>query len=233
MISNKRFGFSTEIPYINPLISIHASTVVRHALRRLWQGSLTVLLPFRYRFSCILTFGQVGLEKACVMKAKLQEYALIAEIVSAAAIVASLIFVGLQIQQNADETALNTRSIQGSVYQSLVEQISSMNLARVESEQFADLWARYQLGEEISSVGEVEQLRAYAALIIRHGDLAFHQYQNQLIDKESMDSILNPILAHISFPIGQSSWENLSPALNKDYVRYVNQSVELIHAAHP
>ena len=43
------------------------------------------------------------------MKEKLQEYALIAEIISAIAIVLSLIFVGLQVRQGSEATDANTR----------------------------------------------------------------------------------------------------------------------------
>jgi hypothetical protein len=53
------------------------------------------------------------------MREKLQEYALIAEIIGGIAIVASLIFVGFQVQQTADETALNTRQMQAMAFQDL------------------------------------------------------------------------------------------------------------------
>ena len=48
---------------------------------------------------------------------KLKDYAFVAEILSAVAVVASLIFVGFQVQQQAEETALNTRAIQVGAYQ--------------------------------------------------------------------------------------------------------------------
>ena len=48
---------------------------------------------------------------------KLKKYALFAEIISAIAIVASLVFVGMGIRQSADETALNTSAIQAQTVQ--------------------------------------------------------------------------------------------------------------------
>ena len=54
------------------------------------------------------------------MKKNLQEYALLAEIVSAISIVLSLIFVGIQIGQGADETAANTRAVNGQVRESMM-----------------------------------------------------------------------------------------------------------------
>lgn len=44
------------------------------------------------------------------MKEKLQEYALVAEIISALAVVAGLVFVGLEINQSTEQNALNTRA---------------------------------------------------------------------------------------------------------------------------
>ena len=55
------------------------------------------------------------------MKEKLQEYALIAEIVSALAIVLSLIFVGLQVRQSAEQTAMNSQAVQASVRQAMLQ----------------------------------------------------------------------------------------------------------------
>jgi len=53
------------------------------------------------------------------MKEKLQEYALLAEIFSALAIVISLIFVGIQIQQNSELSQVNA-------YQSIRQNINSL-----------------------------------------------------------------------------------------------------------
>jgi len=51
------------------------------------------------------------------MKEKLQEYALVAEIIGGVAIVISLVFVGVQVSQTAEETATNTTAIRASAYQ--------------------------------------------------------------------------------------------------------------------
>ena len=54
------------------------------------------------------------------MKEKLQEYALIAEIISALAIVVSLIFVGLQVRQGSETTVANTEAIRSQVRESML-----------------------------------------------------------------------------------------------------------------
>ena len=62
---------------------------------------------------------------------KLERWALIAEIVGGVAIVLSLIFVGLQVRQSAEQTALNTDAIRADAIQSLVGQISLQRKRRL------------------------------------------------------------------------------------------------------
>jgi hypothetical protein len=61
----------------------------------------------------------------------LQKWALIAEILGAVAVVASLGFVGYQLQQSNEQTALNTRALELAAYQQLIERISEFNLATI------------------------------------------------------------------------------------------------------
>ena len=72
------------------------------------------------------------------MKKTLQEYALIAEIVSAAAIVGSLTFVGLQVRQNTDY--LSRGESNATMEQASAVRILTIDLAEilVKSEQGAD-----------------------------------------------------------------------------------------------
>ena len=63
------------------------------------------------------------------MKEKLQEYALIAEIVGAICIVVSLIFVGLQIRQSSEQVSMNTTATQETTNQAILEEFNSWRLA--------------------------------------------------------------------------------------------------------
>jgi hypothetical protein len=66
------------------------------------------------------------------VKEKLQEYALIAEIIGGIGIVASLIFVGFQLQQNSETLKAQTRS-------EISQNITEFILAQVTSPYFAEL----------------------------------------------------------------------------------------------
>jgi hypothetical protein len=63
----------------------------------------------------------------------LQEYALIAEVVSALAIVLSLIFVGLQVRQGAKETRENSVALRSQVQQAMMEADKDLLLFRAEN----------------------------------------------------------------------------------------------------
>jgi hypothetical protein len=78
------------------------------------------------------------------VKEKLQEYALIAEIVGGIAIVASLLFVGLQIQQN-------TAVAKVSSYQQNIEEISDWRTLIITDVELLRLFNLYTNEEELSA----------------------------------------------------------------------------------
>ena len=160
------------------------------------------------------------------MKGKLQDYALLAEIVSAIAVVTSLIFVGIQVNQSNIETAFQTEVIQNSAYQDLVGQITEINLLIMGNEEFADLLERASDGEEIDRVGR-RQLYVLLTTTFRHGELAYRQYDSQLIDEKSLVSLLNPLISLLNSPEARQSWKVFSSNLNQDFVNFVNKEANL------
>ena len=101
-------------------------------------------------------------------KEKLQEYALIAEIIGGVAIVCSLIFVGLQIRQNSRISSVNA-------YQELIAQISIMNSLRIQDPGFADLYWRFDHGQQPATDEERARLEAFLFMVYRQGDLAYRE----------------------------------------------------------
>lgn len=150
------------------------------------------------------------------MKEKLQEYALIAEIIGGIAIVCSLIFVGVQIRQNSEISEVNA-------YQDLISQITLMNSMRVQDPGFADLFWRFDHGEEPRNSIERARLEAFLYMVFRHGDLAYRQYAKGLIDRGALISVLGPTRTFLNTPLGQEVWATLSPVLQPDYVAFVKE----------
>ena len=148
------------------------------------------------------------------MKERLQEYALIAEIVGGIAIVLSLIFVGMQIRQNSEISQINA-------YQELVSQITVMNTLRVQDAEFADLFWRFDHGQQPQDDKERARLEAFLYMVFRHGDLAYRQYGKGLIDRDGLVSVLSPTRSFLNTQIGREVWETLSPSLQSGYVDFV------------
>ena len=113
------------------------------------------------------------------MKDKLQEYALIAEIISAICIVLSLIFVGLQVRQGAEETAANTAAIQSTVRQSLMEADKDLLLFAAGNPQVAT---------------RIEPDLAYHVAYIRTRFHYWNEYKAGLLDDETYYSYMFPVL---------------------------------------
>lgn len=116
-----------------------------------------------------------------MMKAKLQEYALIAEIIGAASIVASLLFVGFQIQQNSEAQLAGSRQnlleADLSVLDNLIDHPNLYNPANADSLE----------GDEIN------RRDAYWVSILRIREFAWQQYKNDFLDEESLKSYLEPL----------------------------------------
>lgn len=150
------------------------------------------------------------------MAKQLREFALVAEIIGAVAIVCSLIFVGLEIRQNSRISEVNA-------YQELISQIALMNTLRVQDSEFAELFWRFDHGEEITDTSEYARVEAFLYMVFRHGDLAYRQYDNGLIQRDALVSALAPTRSFLNTTIGQSVWKILSQSLHPDYVAFVDE----------
>jgi hypothetical protein len=101
------------------------------------------------------------------MKKNLQEYASIAEIISAVAIIASLIFVGLQINQNSETVKAQTRN-------SLTE-ISRSNTIAALDPRLQSIMFNLTAGIELTPE-ERMLFYSYCTIIFRSAENAYYQY---------------------------------------------------------
>ena len=151
-----------------------------------------------------------------VMKEKLQEYALLAEIISAIAIIISLIFVGFQIRQSAKETALNTEAIQSSVRQTMLSEDREAIRMVID---YPSLNQRTNLTPE-----QEVRVTGWLIAIIRMRENYYVQYQKGLLDEVTWFSYrdaLIPVLFCSKF--GRNVWNQYY--WNPDFVKYMNDWV--------
>ena len=129
---------------------------------------------------------------------RLQKWALVAEIVGGLAVVLSLIFVGLEIRQSSEETALNTRAVETGAYQDLIGQIMAINFNTQNNAQLRELINRMIDGGEFLTEEERDLYNSHVTNIMRHADLAYFQYERGIIDKERLQSATAIYVRHLS-----------------------------------
>ena len=121
------------------------------------------------------------------MNKKLSDWASIAEIVSAVAIVASLLFVGFQIRQN-------NRTLEVDAYQARMQDISTSQTQLALSADFSEILIKYRNGG-ISALSESERFRMQNWLIgeIRRTDGQYYRYQQGFLDRAAVDRMIRDI----------------------------------------
>jgi hypothetical protein len=154
-----------------------------------------------------------------IMKERLQEYALIAEIVGGIAIVASLLFVGLQISQN----------------NKLIE-ASAMNASNERTDNTSRMGIEYGVSEillkirndEALSLSERARLAVFVETLLRHFETTYFQYSLGLINEEiwqsesrGLGSLVNGLAFQTVFP----DWKN-----NDRTIQFGDSFVQLVNA---
>ena len=122
------------------------------------------------------------------MKEKLQQYALIAEIVSALAIVVSLIFVGFQVRQSAEQTAVNSQAVQASVREAMMQTEFTMLLYSGD----------HDLMMEIADPGHNQPWQALNVTFFRARENAWVQHENGILDDATYYSYRDAFIKNLA-----------------------------------
>jgi len=128
-----------------------------------------------------------------MMKEKLQEYALVAEIISAVAIVLSLIFVGVQVQQGAEETAANTGALRSQVRESMLNSDLAMLDRALDYPELID----YYFNSEGKDAVMIARMKVWIYQFSRTRENYWVQHQNGVLDAETYRSYLAPFLRYL------------------------------------
>ncbi len=159
---------------------------------------------------------------------KLQKWALIAEILGAVAVIVSLGFVGYQLQQSNEQAALNTRALELAAYQQLIVGISEFNLTTIQSSDLRVVREKLESEAELNT-DEASILSAFLYLAYRNGDLAYLQYQQQMIDEERLRSGLGLLINYLELPVVQAHWKGAQEGFVETYRDYINQLITKIN----
>ena len=137
------------------------------------------------------------------MSLKTPRFKLVAEVVSAIAVVVSLVFVGLEVRETARQTELNTEALRLAAYQDLISQISDFNMAMLDPVA-ASVYLRISDPQgDWASLSPVEQSQGdrILFLLVRHADMAFYQFEQGLLSEDRLSSAVRPFTADLAAPI--------------------------------
>ena len=159
-------------------------------------------------------------------KDKLQVWALCAEIIGGIAVVVSLGIVAFELRQSTNQAKLNTNALEITAYQSLITSIVDFNSQITTEPDLADIQLSSQKDPSSLSPQERHRLDAFYRGIIRHGDMAYFQYQRGAIDIERLNSALSPVRVNIAlYPIAREEWNRIKYAYDKDFVEHLDRLV--------
>lgn len=139
------------------------------------------------------------------------------------AIIASLIFVGIETRNSTQQAMLTTQAIQISSYQELMDNIAELNASVVQdAEVAAFLYKAYATSDELT---DLERFRLSRNLFqrFRHGDIAYFQYERGVIDEARLRSALNVLM--LGHPRVQAFWNDARGSFVESYQEYVDQLI--------
>ena len=152
------------------------------------------------------------------MKEKLQEYALIAEIVGAVAIVISLLFVGFELRRNTDAFYAQSRqAVLESSQEELFEWVRNTDIHNS------------VIKQGILTSEEQTKINFFLLAILRVREYSWLQYENGIIDQEQWDTEVGVIGIVLSSVRTRKWWEEVGKAqFNPEFSAFVDDYLQNI-----
>ena len=127
----------------------------------------------------------------------------------------------------AIEISQNTRAQEVGAYQALMERIARLNEMSIENPQaFALNRQHAQSALEDLNPEEYQIVTSNALLVIRLGDMAFHQFERGLIGPDRLQSALGPLLDNVCRRSFQESWAEFRNNYVEAYRGYVEERID-------
>jgi hypothetical protein len=140
-----------------------------------------------------------------------------------AAIIASLIFVGIETRNSTKQAALTTQAIEISAYQDLIDNIAEMNVLTLQDPEVAAFMFKvFSTSEELTDLEKFRFDRA-AFQRLRHGDMAFFHYQRGAIDEARLRSALK--VMRLENPRIREFWKHNQRNFIPPYRDYINDLI--------
>ena len=149
---------------------------------------------------------------------------IVLEVLSAIAVILSLVFVGFEIRNSSEQVEQNTQALQIAAYQDLIGRIVEMNAIAIEGE--------YSIESLIliksPSVEDTRKLNSHLWILFRHGDMAYFQYEQGAINAERLESAMAPMLLRLQHPTIVKRWRDVEEVFVPSFRSYINDHIQKI-----
>ena len=155
----------------------------------------------------------------------LQDLGNIGEMVGAIGVVASLIYLALQIRQNSRQIAENTNSVLGSVELENARLHSDWLLTAAQDPKLARIW-RLGLSEPTKlTEDELVQFAMLMGSAFYRFEGPFRQYNRGLLSEDSWEPLAKAIERYLRSPAVLRWWSNRDVPLSKSFTEYVDSRI--------
>jgi hypothetical protein len=133
------------------------------------------------------------------------------------------------------EVRQNTRSLEVNAYQALMAEIGDLGTIAIENPQFnARMEELLRLSSEELRDAEIssadrDAVSNFFFMLLRHGDLAYYQFQQGIISEARLQSAINPLRLRLCRPVFQSWYRSISETgsgLVQDYRSFIESIME-------
>jgi hypothetical protein len=139
--------------------------------------------------------------------------AAIAEIIAAVAVIASLMYLAIQMRQNNE--LLRSESRQALVANDLTSLAANFSNA--------DVFAKYVNGEEMSAEDQL-RLSFMFTLDLRNREFEYFQYTNGLLDEQAWLAYRHVVLVNHSSGLGRAWWDEIGRGIvDPDFAALVDE----------
>ena len=152
-----------------------------------------------------------------------QQWKDLIETIGFVAVIASLVFVGVETRNSARQSELTAQALEISAYQALMANIDGLNMLLIENPATASVFMDIWDGEP--SKPEAFQAGRALFLLFRHGDLAFFMYERGAIDEDRLRSALAPVPIHSDR--GRRFWEDNKHYFTEGYRSYIDRLIQV------
>jgi hypothetical protein len=134
----------------------------------------------------------------------------IGEVVSAIAVVVSLLYLGIQIRQN-------TRSVRSASFQELLNHIAQVNLRVGENPEVAALYRAANEREFETGSNEELRYRAFVQTTLRHWAHAHIQYKEGTITQDQWNMLTTGLPHVASLPAFKAIWRQVQAGYEPEF----------------